>query len=667
MDLQHEVAFAYLEEDKIQSAYFRVLPLVTRSGDIREEAWAAWPEDGALRIIPDRNEQFTFKDRMRGLGSWCAVDLTPYSPEANKIRTNKNYRPDRGERNRYIIFSDGICGPERAPFSELLEGRAGDAAALAAAAITPTFFIRDGDTVYGPVDRSDPSDPKVSGPLEARVFRMTLPDGREHALLCTDAAPAAETAPAPEAESLPIGQTLNILDESKTFEETVEALSQPLSGGANLIHSRASALRSAMQEGGPQKKLTGTPLVRTNVHTATPMVKDRVQEVVAGRFQAARNAEPPAPPLPFTQSLPQVENPVARAEDVLQRVWTDAEIRSRLAQFLLSLEGMKQALDASQESSNSRLANAVQRHLENLEVERLRLLIELDQAREDMAAFRAKAVAEATGKMKRELENLRREEETLRQSIARLREEAGEAPAAPREFTGADLLNNAEKSFAAAGLPYNREAACMWLALVSRPGRIAVVTSDYEGSLVMCENHARILGWPFGTVPVTESGEADGYGDDKPRLCLTFSPVKRCGGETRLLVATPDRSVCMGNAIPVVPKFNHRYRMPDTPMGAPVTPEMLQGIIDSSPVSAEEIREILQPVFAAAGMDGELLEEAAAFARPAAGLMDGGLVAACDWALCLYLAPRLTDGRRETMRAVLSEYPRCTALLDRVK
>ncbi|MBR4711668.1 MAG: hypothetical protein IKP10_06505 [Clostridia bacterium] len=660
MDLQHEVAFAYLEEDKVQNAYFRVLPLVTRSGDIREEAREAWPDDGALRIIPDRNEQFTFKDRMRALGSWCAVDLTPYSPEANKIRTNKNYRPDRGESNRYIIFSDGICGPERAPFMELLEGKAEEAPQLAAQAITPVFCIRDGDTVYGPVDRTNPVTPGPSEPREARLFRMTLPDGREHALLCTE---AEEEKPA-EQESLPIGQALNILDQSKTFEETVESLSQPLSGEANLIHSRVSSLRAAMQENAPQKKLTGTPLIRTNVHTATPMVKDRVQEVVSGRFQAARNAEPPAPPVPFRQDLPQVENPVARAEQVLQHVWTDGEARMRLAQFLLSLDGMKQALDASQESSNSRLASAMQKHLENLEVERLRVLIELDQAREDMVAFREKAVAEATGRMRRELDSLRHEQDELRRKIAELRAEAGMAPEDGAALTGAELLANAERSFAEAGLPFHRENACVWLALVTRPGRIGVVSGDAEGSLILCENHARLLGWPFGTLITREDGEEaapDTCGE--PKLCLTFDPRKQCTGEVRLLCVVQDRSVFASDTTPVVPVSSMRYRIPELPLGTPVTADTLRRIVESAPLSASELREILRPVFAEAGMEDDLLEEAVAFAVPAAGLMDGGPVAACDWALCLYLAPRLTPPRLDAMRRTLSEYPRCAALI----
>ena len=35
MNLDQELVFAYLEEDNVQRAYFRVRPLITCQGDIR--------------------------------------------------------------------------------------------------------------------------------------------------------------------------------------------------------------------------------------------------------------------------------------------------------------------------------------------------------------------------------------------------------------------------------------------------------------------------------------------------------------------------------------------------------------------------------------------------------------------------------------------------------
>ena len=122
MNFDRSLIFAYLEEDNIQRAYFRVRPLLTMDGDVRQEALALWPNEGGLRIVPDRNEQHTFKTRMRTLGSYCVVDLRGQPAEAGKIRTNKNFRPDRGEVNQYILYSDTVHDLTVLTFYQLVEG-----------------------------------------------------------------------------------------------------------------------------------------------------------------------------------------------------------------------------------------------------------------------------------------------------------------------------------------------------------------------------------------------------------------------------------------------------------------------------------------------------------------------------------------------------------------
>ena len=107
MNFQGKAVLVYLEEDNIARAYFRVQPLMTQDGPVGSMA-ADYPDDGFLRIVPDKNEQHTFKERMRTLIGLCLVDLRCFSLEANKIRTNKNYSPSRGENNQYIVYSDAV-------------------------------------------------------------------------------------------------------------------------------------------------------------------------------------------------------------------------------------------------------------------------------------------------------------------------------------------------------------------------------------------------------------------------------------------------------------------------------------------------------------------------------------------------------------------------------
>ena len=139
MNLERELVFCYIEEDNIQRAYFRVRPLLTISGDVQEEAQRLWPDDGCLRIVPDRNEQHTFKDRMRTLGGYCVMNLLSIPADPNKIRTNKNYKPDKGEKNQFILYSDTVQSLPEHTFYEVIEAKADDFASAAEQAVPPLF------------------------------------------------------------------------------------------------------------------------------------------------------------------------------------------------------------------------------------------------------------------------------------------------------------------------------------------------------------------------------------------------------------------------------------------------------------------------------------------------------------------------------------------------
>ena len=75
MDFAGRIVLSFLEEDNIQRAYFRIRPLLMQEGALKQQDIDALPDEGYLRIVPDKNEQHTFKDRMRELGSLCVLDL----------------------------------------------------------------------------------------------------------------------------------------------------------------------------------------------------------------------------------------------------------------------------------------------------------------------------------------------------------------------------------------------------------------------------------------------------------------------------------------------------------------------------------------------------------------------------------------------------------------
>ena len=190
MNLDRCLLFSWIEEDNIQKAYFRVRPLLTIEGDVRSEAEELWPGEGCLRIVPDRYELHSFKGRMRSLGSWCVVDLRGLPTDAGKIRTNKNFSPAKGEVNQYILYSDTVKPMPAHSFYQIVDGEAANYASAAQQAITPRFFIREGDTLYGPVDAAAPAQPETAKEAAGMLFELPCPDGVTRMILCMDDAPA---------------------------------------------------------------------------------------------------------------------------------------------------------------------------------------------------------------------------------------------------------------------------------------------------------------------------------------------------------------------------------------------------------------------------------------------------------------------------------------------
>ncbi|MBQ3080208.1 MAG: hypothetical protein IJC48_09475 [Clostridia bacterium] len=157
MTLPGKLTICFLEEDVPQKAYFRIKPLFVKGDgafDRVENAKELLPDEGGIRIVPDKNESSRFKARMRTLGKFCVLDLTRHPNENDKIRPNKNYSPERMENNRNIVYSDVI---ERCPdewlsevyrVDEIAEGKA--KARLAIAPTSPLAALISGGKITGP-------------------------------------------------------------------------------------------------------------------------------------------------------------------------------------------------------------------------------------------------------------------------------------------------------------------------------------------------------------------------------------------------------------------------------------------------------------------------------------------------------------------------------------
>ncbi len=737
MNLEQHLVLAYLEEDNVQRAYFRVKPLLTMEGNVAEEARQLWPEEGGLRIVPDRGEQHTFKERMRGLGPFCAMDLRGIPADAGKIRTNKNYRPDRGEINQYILYSDTVKPLPEHTFYEILEGSCEDAATLAQRAVTPLFYIREHDTLFGPVHRAAPRKPEPAASGTGMLYPMNAPDGVQRLMLCVPgetaaptpsaAAAAQETLPsgpesanaeAPEISpedtspdvSLPLGQHLSILDTDLTFDEAIRQLDQPVSHEANLLRSPETPAKPVPPC--PAVPLNGTPLFHASVKTSVPPPKNRLQEVVATQIKVGRY-EPPTASLPAGTAMRQVYNPVETACESLRSAWQLPSAHNQLLDCIFSLDGMRSQLEARllRQGGDSPLQRALQARLDELEAERLAALVQLDKARADLEAFRKSAVDAMSEKARETCIHLAAQQEacehgveTLRQELAALTAQrnllqsrvdelqqtvlpaalasalADTRMAAPLLHGSALRMNGvpgvcveAEEMISRVmavmedtGASLSRNQAVALLVLIAVSPRISVVSDTPAAASTVLRNLAAALGWlpGFAAQCAEEQQPLPTLApiDSTPTLLATtlarYQPLPQ---STKLLLSRSADSVTASAAYAMEPWPILTLTLPEAVKlfegeAEPVSAASLQHLLtDAAPCSADIDLILAALLKAAPPLSGQAIGEMHRFITACATWMDGGLAAACDWAVTLWLLPTLQSS--PDVQALLEEYP----------
>ena len=177
MDFSGRIFLAALEEDDEQRSLFRVRPLVDENGLINPEELELIGDEGYLRIVPDRQEQYTFKERLRLLGPVCLVDLKHIAPDLMKVRENKNYAPSRGEMQRYVLYSDTVHAIHSQPVYEVVSNLD------IVEPLTRGYYLRKGGNIQGPYDR-DTGDLldglSCIAPDSDKLFAVELSDGTEH-------------------------------------------------------------------------------------------------------------------------------------------------------------------------------------------------------------------------------------------------------------------------------------------------------------------------------------------------------------------------------------------------------------------------------------------------------------------------------------------------------
>ena len=411
MTLPGKLTIGFLQEDNPQKFYFRVRPLLTQdeggyhpTENVKED----YQEDGFIRIVPDKNELNHFKNRMRMLGRYCAIDLRKHSGENDKIRPNKNHNGENGDRNAFIVYSDVIAAVEPLRMAEVVDV---DEDGLFVCPGTRLAALRHEGALKGVYQWAEQGegayiigDNLAKQPLtDEKMISMTLPDGTPVCLL-TDLEQfgvAVPDAPAQEAEKSepqpvhPEPQMVRTEAPAKTPEKPQEAPKPRAAEPA------AQEEPKAEKEPAPKAKeakpwLQSTTYVFPRVVAAkgsspreqslaqqsgfNPRRGMSMKDVIDDLWRTSRFDQLGHPVTADTTAKP-VLSPVEEAMNAFKEAWELPEARGSLIAALLRLDQMDDALGASgsPNADKARAIHAGEQQMIRLEADRLKLLGDIDE------------------------------------------------------------------------------------------------------------------------------------------------------------------------------------------------------------------------------------------------------------------------------------------------
>ncbi len=471
MSLPGKLCIGILEEDNPQKAYFRFKPLLIEA-DGRYTPYAeahSYPEEGCIRIVPDKNESYRFKARMRQMGLFCVVDLRAHPDDNDKIRPNKNYREGSQEQNAFIIYSDVVREPAPDTILEVLPEV--EAGALRPAPRTSSVLLK-GEALNPQRYRwiADPND-EIAGrliphgepcaPDDLQAF--DLPGFHEEALsfailppdkVVPAPAPKPDERPAqekpehemeaaPEAPAPVAAPTLEPADNPPEKPETPDAPEKPEKRPVkDRVDDKPWIFRDRSMLPRPvDPRLPPSQRSLAAQSGLNPRRGRSLQELIDEKWQHSRLNQLGQPVAPIHTGAP-VASPVESAVNAVRGVWSQPNLRRDLLESLGGIEEFGASLEECREAARQ---SDIERHLENLEARRLALLGEVDHLTLQNAETRQALKDELRRDVSGELADAVRRVDAARAERDELLQQAQEARAAVQDARNAvDALTGEE-------------------------------------------------------------------------------------------------------------------------------------------------------------------------------------------------------------------------------
>lgn len=351
MALPGKLCIGILEEDNPQKSYFRFKPLLAAENDrfIFYEVGDEFPENGCLRIVPDKNESSRFKARMRRMGRYSMVDLRDHPDENDKIRPNKNYRGDDIEANACIIYSDVVREVPEGTLVEILAHDVPDESAQLALKLetpgTPLVMLGGGDP-SGALWSHEPIE-SIDGGLSLRrtddavnmddAQRFDVQGFNGETISFMIAAPG-KTLYTPRQQAAPEQAAAPAVKAPEEPSAPVPAPAPAPEGSKPWIHHDESMLPRPVDPNlGPREQAIA---MQTGIN---PRRGRSLQEIIDDKWRHSR-FDQLGHPAPDAVTRNPVYTPVDRAVDAVRSAWEHIQARPCIARAMSQINGLGEAM-----------------------------------------------------------------------------------------------------------------------------------------------------------------------------------------------------------------------------------------------------------------------------------------------------------------------------------
>lgn len=387
MPLPGSLCMGILEEDNPQKSYFRIKPLLILGENGFEPFTKSeeFPEEGCIRIVPDKNESSHFKTRMRRMGKYAVLDLREHTGENEKIRPNKNYGTDPSERNAQIVYSDVVIEPIEGAVMEILEAPMPAEEEFSLNMPLPgseSVLLRAQGGGFSGVWRAQMAEDAAESVKFTRVAgKLSFAGAKEYSVegfrgerLCFLLAPFGETFfVREEGENVEKPQQIPAVENRvrlirARLSETAENIEPPLR-----VHTAGLREQAVMQQAG-----------------LNPRRGRSLQEIIEDKWRHSR-IDQLGHPVPARATGQPFLDPVETAIEAVRHVWQKEALRAQIIRGFSEISELEEAVI---DRATDHAETLKQARLNELEAQRLKLLDEIGDLEQRRSETKKQLIAE---------------------------------------------------------------------------------------------------------------------------------------------------------------------------------------------------------------------------------------------------------------------------------